>query len=178
MIWFPKFWASQSIRFKPVGTGLHYYKNCQTRDKRAVWDLKSHHPKFQKDSIMGSPKISGSKIGTLRSENWIFSFETELHQKWLLQWISTPIRPSLNIILTENWVTCPNMGSYFAFFHSIIRIPKLTENYQTFLNNINLSWCLVDQAVKHMLCINVITRLPWWNRDLKFGQLFITEIGL
>ena len=54
---------------------------------------------------MGSPKVQGTKIGTLRSDNWIFSFENELHQKLLLQSISTLIRPSLNIILTESLVT-------------------------------------------------------------------------
>ena len=69
---------------------------------------------------MGSPKVSGPKICTLQSENWIFSFGTELHQKWLLQSISTLIRPSLNIISTDILVTCPKVGNYFAFFQWIV----------------------------------------------------------
>ena len=76
--------------------------------------LKFSTPK-QRNSIMGSPKVQGTKIGTLRSDNWIFSFEIELHQKLLLQSISTLIRPSLNIILTESLVTCTKVGNYFAY---------------------------------------------------------------
>ena len=68
-------------------------------------------------------KVSGPKICTLQSENWIFSFGTELHQ-WLLQSISTLMRPSLNIILTEIRVKCPKVGIYFAFFHSYIIISN------------------------------------------------------
>ena len=66
---------------------------------------------------MKRAKVSGPKIGTVLSENAIFSLEDELDPKWLLWSISTLIRRSLNTILIDNLITCPNVGNYFAFFH-------------------------------------------------------------
>ena len=123
MIWFPKssiFWLTW---FEPVGRGLTYSKNYQTLDERAIWDLNLYFPKFQKDLKMKRAKVSGPKIGTVRSKNAIFSLEAELYPKWLLWSISPLIRPLLNKILTDNLVTCPNMGNYFAFFQSILQNP-------------------------------------------------------
>ena len=65
-------------------------------------------------------KVSGPKIGAVQSENAMFSLEAELDSKWLLWSIYSLIRPSLNKILTDNLVTCPNKGNYFAFFQCTI----------------------------------------------------------
>ena len=125
---------------------------------------------------MGSPKVSGPKICTLQSENWIFSFGTELHQIWLSQSKSTLIRPSLNIISTDILPTCPKVGNYFAFFHSSHRERKFDQSNfssQNFLMvPISLQYFWVSKAKLkwHTLCYMFYVTWPksamWYSGQI------------
>ena len=123
-----------------------------------MWDLNSHFPKFQKDFKMRRAKVSGSKIGTVWSENASFWLEYQVHPKWLLWSRSPHCRRSVNKVWSINLVTCPNMGNYFAFFQwksilhaswkfSILKIIILKP-----YNENRLAWTIAPYSFYPDLC--------------------------